>query len=158
MLTIKKIDEVNLSEVSLLSVNSEQLPFVGEIEDILKNKVESSHYHVIVYASEVVGFFNIDTAYNKHYDFSLENEIGLRSFLIDSNHQGKGYGKLAALMLKDYLSQNYSQYDSIVLTVNCKNPGAYHCYQSGGFLDTNELYLGGAAGPQHIMRLSLNGD
>jgi hypothetical protein len=47
---------------------------------------------------------------------------------------------------------NYEKYRSIYLTVNCKNFIAFSCYQKGGFEYTNEKYLGGAAGPQFIMR------
>lgn len=44
----------------------------------------------------------------------------------------------------------------MVLTVNARNPAARAVYLAGGFADTGELYLGGPAGPQHVMRLPLH--
>ena len=74
------------------------------------------------------------------------------AFVLDKNQQGKGLGTGTVKALFPYLQANYSAYESIYLTVNCKNPAAFNCYQKGGFEDTNEQYLGGAAGPQFIMR------
>ena len=78
-----------------------------------------------------------------------------RGFLIDQKHQGKGYGKKAAILLNNYILENYPRFKGIVLTVKCKNKAAYNCYKSAGFFDTNELYHGGPAGPEHIMRMKL---
>jgi RimJ/RimL family protein N-acetyltransferase len=44
---------------------------------------------------------------------------------------------------------------TLVLTVNVRNPAARAVYVRGGFVDAGELYLGGSAGPQHVLRLHL---
>ena len=139
-----------------LAVSSEQVKFVGTIEELLSDKEQSWNYHVITDIDKIVGFFNIDTAYSHRYPFTVQGELGLRAFFIDSNSQGKGYGKAAVLALRDFLQESFPGRPSIALTVNCKNPGAYRCYLSGGFVDNGELYHGGKAGPQHIMRMDLS--
>ena len=42
-----------------------------------------------------------------------------------------------------------------VLSVNVKNPVAIRTYQRAGFADSDRLYFGGAAGPQHVFELWL---
>ncbi|GAM64435.1 histone acetyltransferase HPA2 [Vibrio ishigakensis] len=54
--------------------------------------------------------------------------------------------------LPRFLQETYSDYHAVYLTVNCKNPAAFQCYLKAGFVDTEELYLGGDAGPQHVMK------
>ncbi len=103
----------------------------------------------------VVGIFVIDTAYSSKYDFCPKGAVGLGTFFIDHQYQGKGYGKSTVVALKPYLLEHYPQFRRLYLTVNCQNKSAYHCYFSNGFTDTGELYLGGEAGPQHIMFIEI---
>lgn len=106
---------------------------------------------MIKHNDQVIGCFKIDIAYAESYGFCIEGSIGLRTFLIDAKQQGRGFGTLAVKALFPYLKENYANYPRIYLTVNCKNPAAYTCYQKAGFHEAGEHYLGGAAGPQHIM-------
>ncbi|CAM2834384.1 GNAT family N-acetyltransferase [Moritella viscosa] len=85
-------------------------------------------------------------------EFHVENGVGLRTFAIDFNQQGKGLGTSSVKALFPYLKENDSSYNFVYLTVNCKNPGARVCYLKGGFEDTGKQYLNGAAGPQYIMQ------
>ncbi|UXH99901.1 GNAT family N-acetyltransferase [Photobacterium sp. TY1-4] len=154
MIRIEAMKPHHLDEVIQLSVTDEQLPFVGTIDEILVNIDSVVHPHVIVSDGHVVGFFLIDTTYANNYEFAEPGSLGLRAYLIDQQYQGQGFGKLAVQQLNGFLAQAYPQFQQMYLTVNCKNPGAKHCYLSGGFEDTGSLYLGGAAGPQHIMKLA----
>ena len=156
MIAIRKLTESDVDDVKNLAVNSEQVRLVGTIEDLLSEVEDSWNYHVITENEKIVGFFNIDSAYSDTYPFTIQGELGLRAFFIDSSCQGKGYGKAATVALGRYLKEAYPDRSSIVLTVNCENPGAYRCYLGGGFCDTGELFHGGKAGPQHIMRMSLD--
>ncbi len=151
VIKIEKFSEEYVEQVLALKVSDEQLKFVGTVQEIFENMPETGHKHVVLVGDEVVGLFVIDTVYSENYDFCSEGALGLRAFFIDSRHQGKGYGKSSVAALKLYLQQAYSQYRKIYLTVNCKNPSAYRCYLKYGFTDTDDLYLGGAAGPQYIM-------
>ncbi len=140
-----------LEQVAALSIADHQRPFVGTIEEVLANADDKVHPHLVLTGNRVVGIFLIDTSYSVHYDFCPPNTLGFRAFLIDIKCQGLGYGSAVIAQLTDYLSQYYPHYCAVYLTVNCKNPVAYRCYLNNGFSDAGELYLGGAAGPQHIM-------
>ena len=157
MVRIRPVRDNDLPALTTLTVAKEQIKYVGIISENMAVAPPSSHFHVIADNETLVGFFNLDTVYGFSYPFAQKGELGLRAFLIDSSQQGRGLGKAAVKALKNYLNSYYPQYPSICLTVNCKNPSAYHCYLSGGFEDTGELYHGGLAGPQHVMRMKLTG-
>ncbi|WP_194842602.1 GNAT family N-acetyltransferase [Endozoicomonas sp. OPT23] len=148
-----KVQSKDSKAIRQLSVIEEQLPFVGRIEDILAAGGIDDHFHIICDENDVVGFFNIDLGFHKKMDNLSEQDLGLRSFFIDKNFQGRGYGLKAVMLFKDYLQENYCSFSAMALTVNCKNIPAIRCYEKGGFEDTDKLYLGGLAGPQHVMRL-----
>lgn len=148
----------HLAEVAELQVAPQQVQFVGTIEEIMVNIDHLIHPHVMLFNDQVVGFFLIDTTYSAHYKFAVAGSLGLRAFFVSERFQGRGIGKQAVQQLNTYLSIHYPHYDTVYLTVNCKNPAAKHCYESGGFIDTGELYLGGDAGPQHIMIVKFSPD
>jgi GNAT superfamily N-acetyltransferase len=151
----KRLQPEDFEQVKLLSVGEEQVRYVGTPHGLLENACETSHYHFIVKDGQTVGFFNIDTVYDKTYEFTVPGELGLRAFFIDRRFQRRGLGKASAKALRSYLAVAYPGRPSIALTVNCHNPGAYQVYLQGGFVDTGELYHGGKAGPQHIMRMKI---
>jgi GNAT superfamily N-acetyltransferase len=155
MVQIEKMKPCHLQQLNDFEVAPEQLLFVETLQIVLSNVSDFCHAHVVVADNVVVGLFLIDTEYAENYDFCSTNSIGLRSFFIASQHQGKGFAKQAIAALTPYLQVNYPQYAYIYLTVNCKNPAAYHCYISAHFDDTGATYLGGSAGPQHIMRAKI---
>ena len=141
--------------VEHLAVVPEQNAFVSTMAELYEVAAPEFHFHAILDRADVVGFFNLDVSYGDRREFAEPGELGLRSFFIDSRQQGKGYGKAACQALGGYLKRHYPDYPSIVLTVNCRNPGAYRIYQAAGFEDTGKLFHGGEAGPQHIMRMPL---
>ncbi|WP_409418628.1 GNAT family N-acetyltransferase [Marinomonas sp. RS-M-Aa-14] len=151
MIHIEKMTTRHLADVLLLSVADEQQRFVGSIEEILKSANAQIRPHVILVEGIVVGFFLIDTIYAKHFDFAKKHSLGLRSFFISKEFQGRGFAKQAISALPHYLKEAFPTYSIIYLTVNCQNPVAKELYLKGGFEDTNNLYHGGPAGPQHIM-------
>ena len=151
MITIERLEGSHVALVQAIQLADEQVKFAATAAEFLIDGSETTHLHVIKFDNGVVGFFKLDIAYAEHYEFCPEGSIGLRAFVLDKNQQGKGLGTGAVKALFPYLKANYAAYDSIYLTVNCKSPVAFHCYKKGGFEDTNEQYLGGAAGPQFIM-------
>ena len=151
MIKLEKLNASDAAEVGNITVRDDQVQFVGTAKEFLADKNEATHLHVIKHNDQVIGCFKIDIAYAESYGFCTEGSIGLRTFLIDAKQQGRGFGTLAVKALFPYLKENYANYARIYLTVNCKNPAAYTCYQKAGFHETGEHYLGGAAGPQHIM-------
>lgn len=151
MIRLEKLKAPEITEVRSIAVHDDQVKFVGTAKEFLADSDDATHLHVIKHNDQVVGCFKIDIAYAESYDFCIEGSIGLRAFLIDAKHQGRGLGTLAVKALLPYLKENYANYPRIYLTVNAKNPAAHSCYQKAGFHETGEQYLGGAAGPQHIM-------
>jgi len=113
--------------------------------------------HLIQENDRVVGFFGIDPDYADAHDFAEPGSIGVRMFSVDHRHQGRGIASAACRQFADYLPQHYPQAHTCYLTVNHRNPGAKAVYLKSGFTDTGEDYLGGASGPQYIMRLDLSG-
>lgn len=151
MIKLEKLNASDIAVVRSIAVHDDQVKFVGTAQEFLADKNEATHLHVIKHDDQMIGCFKIDIAYADDYDFSTKGSIGLRTFLIDSKQQGRGFGTLAVKALFPYLKENYANYPRIYLTVNAKNPAAYTCYRKAGFHETGGHYLGGAAGPQHIM-------
>lgn len=143
------------AQVLELSVAPEQKRFVGTTQQLLQEQESGWHYHVFLDEKRVVGFFNIDVEYSKRYDFTKANELGLRAFLVGHQYQGRGYASQMLSQLPAWLNTHFPQADTICLTVNEKNPVARSLYIKSGFVDTGEMYLGGSAGPQHILRKAL---
>ena len=154
MIGFRRIEDTELARVSQLGVAKAQLPFVGSIEFILQNRSSGAHCYGIMQGKALIGFFIVDTCYARSHAFAKEDELGLRSFLIDRAQQGKGLGRRATAMLKSFLRETYPAYQSVALTVNRRNGVARHCYLEAGFSDTGKLY-NGPAGPKHILRMGL---
>lgn len=152
MVTIERLTQPLINAVKLVQLADEQVKFASTAEDFLLDGSETTHLHVIKLGDDVVGFFKLDVAYSNNYEFCPTTGLGLRAFALDKNQQGKGLGTGAVKALFPYLRAHYTSFEFIYLTVNLKNPGAIACYEKGGFEKTEELYLGGEAGPQHIMR------
>nr|WP_249219145.1 GNAT family N-acetyltransferase [Loktanella sp. SALINAS62] len=99
--------------------------------------------------------FRIDHDFSREHPQVPQGAFGLRSMIVDQRHQGRGIGTAMIRALPAYLAQHYPTARQIYLTVNLRNPGARRSYINGGFVDTGEHYLGGAVGPQHILRMDL---
>ncbi len=155
MVTIERLTASHINEVKSIELMEEQIQFAGTAQDFLQDKDESVLLYIIKSDGRVVGFFKIDTAYPKTYEFCPSGSVGLRAFVIDKKQQGKGLGTRAVKALLAFYQGQLNGDSHIYLTVNCKNPAARVCYLKGGFEDTGELYLGGLAGPQHIMRAQI---
>lgn len=151
MITLEKLTSANRQAVKNVVLAQEQIKYAGTAEEFLAEASETVHLHVIKFDHQVVGFFKIDVAYSQSYAFCPPTAVGLRAFVIGLYWQGKGVGSAAVKALFPYLQQYYSSYQTVYLTVNCKNPNAQRCYKKSGFSESPELYLGGSAGPQHIM-------
>ena len=151
MIEITKLKNSEFELIKHIQLDKEQVKFACTAEAFLRDESETLHLHVIKLNGDVVGFFKLDLDYSASYDFCPDRTIGLRSFVLDKNQQGKGIGKQSVKALFPYLKSYYGQFDSIYLTVNCKNKGAKVCYQKSGFNTSKDKYLGGAAGPQYIM-------
>lgn len=113
--------------------------------------------YAVELAGEVVGMFKLDRTYADapRHDFAQAGDLGLRGVLVDAGHQGKGIGRALLAALPDLVRNGYPQARRLVLTVNCQNHAARKAYLSAGWQDYGTLYLGGDAGPQHVLMLPL---
>lgn len=155
MLQLRKMTPDDQHPVSRLSVRPDQIPFVGTIDELLSAPAHRQPY-LICCDDRVVGFFHIDADYANEYEFAAARDVGLRAFFIAEAEQGNGFGRRAIEQLQSLISRDYPQAAAVVLTVNTRNPAAYHIYTQHGFRDTGALYHGGAAGPQHILRMAVS--
>ncbi|NOI75377.1 GNAT family N-acetyltransferase [Vibrio coralliilyticus] len=152
MISIEKYSAEKAHLIHALSVTPEQAQFtVDNIGEMIPELKESEHPYVIMKGAQPAGFFLLDIGYADKFSFCPEDGIGIRALLIDRNLQGQGIARDALKLLPQYVGEVYPQVSSLYLTVNCRNEPAYRCYLSSGFTDTDELYLGGPVGPQHIM-------
>lgn len=151
----KALDDINYKKVSKLAVYEDQLPYVGSVKaniDISSGD-KSKKFFVIQKGELVIGAFCIDIDYSSSIELASDKDLGLRSYLIDKEFQGKGYGKEACIKLKSFLQINFQNHNRILLTVNCKNKKAFAIYCASGFVNSNKIYYGGRAGPQHLLEM-----
>lgn len=80
-----------------------------------------------------------------------ERAVLLRAFYIDPVLQGRGLGRATCRILDPLVRDVAPQADTVILTVNERNPVAIRAYLAGGFAHTGRSYLGGDMGPQYIL-------
>ncbi len=157
-LKIVPLSQVDRQRLLTLKVAPEQIPFVGEIDSLLTLVNEHLKAYIVELESDPVGFFLIDENYQTTLTHIEKGALGFRAFLIDTQLQGQGIGQTVMKQLPKFLERDYPYATQLYLTVNCRNRVAYQCYIKSGFMDSGKLYLGGEAGPQHIMNLPLKSD
>jgi len=141
--------------VGHLRVAPDQIRFSGTVGQAFELAEPDVDFHCICLDGEPVGFFKVDRAYAIAHHFARKKEPGIRAFMIDTRFQGQGIATAAIRRLEGYLAERYPAAKSVVLTVNMSNPAALRSYRKGGFVDTGEIWEGGSAGPQLVMRMLL---
>lgn len=157
------MDDVALVRVSAslreavlrLAPRPEQEPYSGRADQTLPAAEADPRRtpYAIVFGGEPVGFFVLDTT---PAEADPSADLVLRAFFVDARWQGRGLASAAVRVLPSLARREAPDARSVVLTVNVRNPVARHVYLSGGFRASGERYLGGAAGPQHVLRLDLD--
>ncbi|WP_325893058.1 GNAT family N-acetyltransferase [Grimontia sp. NTOU-MAR1] len=155
MIAIRKFKQEDEISVLAILLAEEQVKFTSPPENFVSDTKKNIFRFVISSDNTLVGYFKIDDNFSSEVLGEKNAGVGLRSFAIDRRYQGKGIGKKAVSIIANSISEEFTTYEWVYLTVNCKNKAAYHTYLKGGFEDTGELYLDGPIGPQHIMRAKL---
>ena len=139
-----------------LAPRPDQEEFSGRAEQTLPlaERDPARHPYTVVEDGVPVGFFILDQT---PPDFAPSADLLLRGFFVDASAQGRGVAGRAVAALAGLVRRDFPDARSVVLSVNVRNPAARSVYLRGGFVDDGELYLGGSAGPQHVMRLQLPG-
>jgi GNAT superfamily N-acetyltransferase len=151
---VAPVDDLLRPAVLRLRVHPDQSDFVGPVAAALADAEHcpGSEPMAILLGDVPIGFYRIERSARSiaERDFGAD-AFGLRSFFIDADRQGRGFGALAlAAMLAD-LTRRHPTARLLVLTVNCRNHAALALYRRGGFEDGGGLYHGGRAGPQHLL-------
>ncbi len=140
--TLRDIDRGNFMQCVKLDVHDAQRGFVASnVFSIAQSKVEPGFVVQAVYDGEVlVGFvmYGRDEEDGGHW---------LARLMIDRAHQGKGYGRAAALEVVRRLRAEPGC-RQIALSVNPENASAQALYRSLGFEKTGEVTHG-----EEVMRL-----
>lgn len=146
-----------LREAALrLAPHPEQEEFSGRADQTLPlaERHPARHPYVLLEDGAPVAFLVLDETPS---EADPSPDLLLRGFFVDAAAQGRGVATRAVAALPDVVRRDFPAARSVVLTVNVRNPAARAVYVRGGFVDAGELYLGGSAGPQHVLRLELGG-
>ena len=137
-----------------LAPRPEQEEFSGRADQTLPlaERDPARHPYVLVEGGVPVAFLVLDETPS---DADPSADLLLRGFFVDAGAQGRGVATRAVAALPDVVRRDLPAVRTLVLTVNVRNPVARAVYVRGGFVDAGELYLGGSAGPQHVLRLEL---
>lgn len=153
MIAIAPLDGCHFKALSGLSVRPDQEEFAVPNALALAKQLKTTELPFVMLKNEqLAGFFFLDLDYAENHDFCSSNGAGVRMVMVDQAFQGQGIASQSLRLLPQWLREFYPEITELYLTVNCRNPGAYRCYEKCGYQDTGELYLGGPVGPQHIMR------
>ncbi len=128
MVQLKEITRDNLDEVLRLSVAEHQKSFVSTTADSLAQAYvyrDTAFPFAIFAEDEVVGFIMLGY-------YESRKQYTLWKFLIDKEHQGKGYGKEALKQGITYLKERFGAKE-IYTGVSLGNETAKHLYSSVGF-------------------------
>lgn len=155
---VAPVDDLLHPAVLRLRVRPDQNDFVGPVATALADaaRCPGSEPMAILLDDAPIGFYRIERSARSiaDRDFGVE-ALGLRSFFIDAERQGRGYGAQAlAAMLAD-LTRRHPAARLLVLAVDCRNRAALSLYLRGGFEDGGGLYHGGRAGPQRLLQCRL---
>jgi GNAT superfamily N-acetyltransferase len=113
------------------------------------------HSVAILAGAQPVGMFALDRGgYFREFDDD-PRAVLLRAFYLAAEYQGRGYARSAIAALAEFVRDELPDVRRVILTVNHENPAAVRAYLAGGFHDTGRDYLGGDAGPQHVLELTL---
>ncbi|SBS30478.1 Acetyltransferase (GNAT) family protein [Marinomonas aquimarina] len=151
-ITIAPLAEQHFEALAQLTVRPEQEEFaVPDALALAQQLAPSERPFVMLHNDQLAGFFFVDLNYAALHDFCPDNGAGVRMVMVDRAFQGQGVATQALTQLPQWMQRFYPDIAVLYLTVNCRNPGAYRCYEKCGYQDTGALYSGGPVGPQHIM-------
>ncbi len=137
MVVLKKITRENLDEVLALSVAEHQKSYVSTTAESLAQAYvyRDTAFPFAIYADEKpVGFIMLGY-------YESRKQYTLWKFLIDKEHQGKGYGKEALKQGITYLKERFAAKE-IYTGVLLENEAAKRLYKSLGFVETGLIENG----------------
>lgn len=152
-LTLKHYSHEHLEALNAFELPEEQAQFTS-LPNHYQEITDGQHRIVVLENQKPVGFFLLHTT-NRVKEFSENPHAMLLTALsINFVDQGKGYGKGAMSLLKEFVNKEFPSCNEIVLAVNHKNIAAQQMYRKVGFQDTGRRKIG-PIGEQFIMSLKM---
>ncbi len=156
-----RVDPVNDSlcpALLNLGVSPTQREYMGDIADLLADAAAcpGAEPMAICHGDTPVGYYRIDSHPRSvaGHDFAVP-ALGLRTFFIDADWQGRGFGALALNALLVDLAGRHPLARLLVLTVNSNNHAASQLYRRAGFRARSELYHDRRPGPEQLLLRAL---
>lgn len=138
MIHFKEITKENLGKIWKLEVFEHQKDQVASNGWSIAegNYDETAWFRAIYNDEEAVGFVMLEID-------DKEKEYGVWRFMIDKNHQGKGYGRAAMELIKKVMKEKVPDITEFTLSyVPKEEGGADAFYRKVGFEDTGEVLHG----------------
>lgn len=153
MVTLRKYLKTDFDALNY-KITKQQAKFTADINYCINERkdLESKTKNVIslLYKKHIAGFFVLDTGDDKLKLTNNKKSVLIRCFSINPKFQGKGIGKNAMILVSEFVRNNFSEINEIVLSVNMKNKNAYLLYLKSSFIDDGKT-INGIMGPQHVL-------
>lgn len=153
MVSLQFFKQEYLSEVNY-TLDENQLRFTAtplQAVQRIKERNDINAFPIAIFDDDqVAGFFVLDFGDDKLDLTDNESSVLLRSFSINPEMQGRGVGKDAMLKVTDFVTENFTHCNEIVLAVNQKNESAYHIYIQAGYVYDGKTRMG-RSGLQYLM-------
>ena len=132
-INFREIDKTNYNTCIMLKVAEQQKDYVASNEfSLVQAAYEEDLYPLAIYDDdEIVGFLLYD------YDQELEGWSFSR-FMIDINHQNKGYGTIALRKFLEFFHNKFPN-EKIYTSVEIDNEIAIKLYEGFGFVKINSF-------------------
>ncbi|MEN8075590.1 GNAT family N-acetyltransferase [Clostridioides difficile] len=133
-INFREIDKTNYNICIMLKVAEQQRDYVASNEfSLVQAAYEEDLYPLAIYDDddEMVGFLLYD------YDQELEGWSFSR-FMIDINHQNKGYGTIALRKFLEFFHNKFPN-EKIYTSVEIDNEIAIKLYEGFGFVKINSF-------------------
>lgn len=121
------------NQINFTALPEQVFERLGNRTDNLANAI------TILLDEEPIGFFVLDYGEDKMELTTNEASLLVRSLSINPIYQGKGYGKIAMLLMDDFVKEYYPTVNELVLAVNFKNNSAYNLYVNVGYVDDGNV-------------------
>jgi len=132
-ITLRDVTKDTFRDIAKLSVADDQKNFVApNAFSIAEASFSDEAFFQAIYADDTpVGFAMLFEDFEK-------GDYGLWRFMIDKDHQGKGYGRAALQLVIDRIKQ-HPKATKMELSVVPENEGAIKLYTDMGFVDTGRV-------------------
>lgn len=131
-------------DIDQYQITEEQLRFTGRpIDSIQLSEEDPDRYSILAMEGhQLVTFFDLHKNEGVKPYSKNEQAILIRAFSTDFRYQGMGYAQQALRLLPDFVRENFSGINEIVLAVNLQNKVAQAVYQKCGYIDEGERRMG----------------